>query len=270
MNSTYIYVLVNPSFRDDLIKIGLTRTKTPEERAKKLTSTTGVPNEFVVAYKKHVFDSDRMEKLVHKYLEPFRSNQRREFFVIPVERAINIIERFTKLENSLEAWNGQVVNFDGKQLKWHMQADDIIAFFRYESLLPSEIKVVDYWHAKDDGDEVYFTGGHILESDSLPSNGFLSDEMRLNPGDYVIWCGKDRNSVNLDERSINHCILKVTDHSYVSGFCAMPRSTHEGFPIRFSGQGSGMDPVFLKFAYEQAKQLGIPRVWAETYSSSSV
>lgn len=119
MNSGYVYILVNPSFRDNLIKIGLT-TRTPEERAKELSRNTGIPNEFVVAYKKHVFDCRVIEKLVHSYLEKYRSNERREFFNLPADLAISVIERISKLENSLETWNETTTILDNKKLKWHM------------------------------------------------------------------------------------------------------------------------------------------------------
>ena len=259
----YVYVLMNPSM-DNLVKIGKTE-RSPEERAKELSRNTGIPNEFVVAYKKHVFNCDTVENLVHKYLKRFRSNERREFFTIPVERAISVIERIARLENSLESWKGQVVDLDNLQLKWHLQADDFVAFFRFSSPLDNKINIVDLWHIKDDGDEVYLTGNHESNSQSLPSNGFLSDEMRLNPGDYVVWCGKERNSALKEKPLINHCIVKITEHSYVSGFCAIPRVTEQGHPIQLTVPGSGADYMYLNFAYQQAKKLGTPRVWAETH-----
>ncbi|MEI6895553.1 MAG: GIY-YIG nuclease family protein [Colwellia sp.] len=264
MSTGYVYILVNPSFRDNLIKIGLT-TRTPEVRAKELSRTTGLPNEFVVAYKKHVFDCEVVEKLVHIYLEKYRSNDRREFFNLPTDRAISVIERISKLENSLEMWNKKTTNLDNKQIKWHMHSDEFIMFFRYNSPFDQEVDIVDFWHTKDDGDEVYLIGDHNMDSQSLKSNGFLSDEMRLNPGDYVVWCGKDRNSALEKKPKINYSIIKITQHSYVSGFCAIPRTTEEGFPIQLSTPGSGASIEYSRFAYQKAKELGVPRVWSEEY-----
>lgn len=262
MNSGYVYILVNPSFRDNLIKIGLT-TKEPEERAKSLSRTTGVPNEFVVAYKKHVYDCKVVEALVHKYLGRFRSNQRREFFTIPVESAISIIERVTKFENSLESWSGKTTKLDRKQVKWHLQADDFVGFFRYPSPLGTRLHITDFWHAKDDGDEVYFSGGQGVESELLKSNGILSDELNLNPGDYVVWCGKNRNSVTEDMVQLQYSIVKITEYTLVTGFVAVPRITEQGFPVQLASLGSGASQEYLKFAYERANELGLPRVWAD-------
>ena len=46
----YVYVMINPSC-EGLVKIGKT-TKDPEERAKDLSSATGVATPFIVVYKR--------------------------------------------------------------------------------------------------------------------------------------------------------------------------------------------------------------------------
>ncbi len=45
----YIYILHNPSLRDETLKIGIT-TRTPYIRAAELSRKTGVAQEYVVAY----------------------------------------------------------------------------------------------------------------------------------------------------------------------------------------------------------------------------
>ena len=64
MNAGYIYVLINASM-PGLIKVGMT-TNTPEERAEQLSSATGVPTPFVVAYQRYVNDCAAAEEFVHK------------------------------------------------------------------------------------------------------------------------------------------------------------------------------------------------------------
>jgi T5orf172 domain len=47
-NPGYIYALINPSL-EGLVKVGKTTTN-PEKRANELSSVTGVPMQFIVAY----------------------------------------------------------------------------------------------------------------------------------------------------------------------------------------------------------------------------
>jgi len=90
-NSGYVYVLVNSSI-NDMVKIGKT-TRTSEERAKEISSTTGVPTPFVVAFDCHFNDCSIAEKYIHDILEKknHRTSKQREFFNISSKDAISII-----------------------------------------------------------------------------------------------------------------------------------------------------------------------------------
>jgi hypothetical protein len=63
-NPGYIYVLMNYSM-DNLIKIGKT-TRDTESRAKELSSVTGVPTPFIVAFDAYFDDCCEAEAYVHK------------------------------------------------------------------------------------------------------------------------------------------------------------------------------------------------------------
>ena len=85
----YVYILTNPSFRDDWIKIGKC-TDDPIKRAKQL-DTTAIPIPF------HVFASiqtekyEKLEKHLHKIFGKFankRIRDGREFFNITPETAL--------------------------------------------------------------------------------------------------------------------------------------------------------------------------------------
>ena len=67
MNPTagYVYVLINPSL-NGIVKIGKTQNN-PDERAKELSSATGVPTPFFVAYSSYFKDSNAAETFVHTY-----------------------------------------------------------------------------------------------------------------------------------------------------------------------------------------------------------
>lgn len=87
----YVYVMINPSC-EGLVKIGKT-TKDPEERAKDLSSATGVATPFIVVYKRLFNDCSIAETLIHRLLEErgCRVNKSREFFSIDISEAIDVI-----------------------------------------------------------------------------------------------------------------------------------------------------------------------------------
>ena len=91
--SQYVYVLINPALRG-LLKIGRT-SRSPEERAQELSTSTGVPQAFIVAYECIVSDGNAAEKLIHDELarEGYRINNSREFFEVPLKVAIKVIDR---------------------------------------------------------------------------------------------------------------------------------------------------------------------------------
>ena len=90
----FIYVLRNDSM-PGLVKIGQT-TRSAEHRAFEISQGTGVPSEFVVVFQIEVTDCELVEQLVHERLKEFRANERREFFKVTVEAAINAIQEVLK------------------------------------------------------------------------------------------------------------------------------------------------------------------------------
>lgn len=97
MAQGYIYALINPSLHG-LVKVGKT-VKEPEVRAKEISSDTGVPTPFIVAFKVFVSDCDSAELFLHSLLQVkgYRINQNREFFNAPLEE---IISSMIELQNS--------------------------------------------------------------------------------------------------------------------------------------------------------------------------
>ena len=87
----WIYILNNPSLPENLIKIGKT-SRTPELRAKELSVPTGIPSEYKIVYKTEVPDCDLVEMIIHKELDNHRHTDNREFFSVPIKKAIKIVE----------------------------------------------------------------------------------------------------------------------------------------------------------------------------------
>lgn len=96
----WIYILRNASHKIGLFKIGLT-TKTVEERAKQL-SGTGAPDTFLIVHRWEVSDCVLAEKLIHETLSEYRLKVEREFFDVPLEKAINAISLIIQEVNKLE------------------------------------------------------------------------------------------------------------------------------------------------------------------------
>lgn len=87
----YLYILGNKSFKDNVFKIGLT-TKSPEDRAKQLSSLTAVPLPYDVLYQREVDDAPNLEALVHFKLGKYRISKDREFFKVSIDQIIQTIE----------------------------------------------------------------------------------------------------------------------------------------------------------------------------------
>ena len=85
----YIYILVNPAF-PNYVKIGKT-TKNPEIRARALSSGTGVPAPYGVAWDTIVRNCHEVERLVHQRLAHVRARSDREVFTIPLRKAISAV-----------------------------------------------------------------------------------------------------------------------------------------------------------------------------------
>ena len=86
---SWIYILVNKTM-PNLVKIGFT-DKTPDERAKQISRSTGVPIEFSVAFAFKCFNAHGLEYEIHKYLKNYRVSNDREFFQMSVEETKSVI-----------------------------------------------------------------------------------------------------------------------------------------------------------------------------------
>jgi len=90
----YIYVLSNPSFGDEIYKVGFT-TRTPEGRIDELSGSTSVPTPFVLEYTEYTCNCKIVERLVHLDLAQYRLNDRREFFKCDLSTIVTSIRNIT-------------------------------------------------------------------------------------------------------------------------------------------------------------------------------
>jgi hypothetical protein len=118
----YIYIMYNPSLRENLVKIGKTK-RTAKIRAKELSRSTGVPGTFLIAKEFLVNDSDLIEKQIHKELVSFRYSKNKEFFEMSLAEAIDkveeIISRYSDSDNWVldNKWDHGKTKFDFSLLK---------------------------------------------------------------------------------------------------------------------------------------------------------
>jgi hypothetical protein len=92
----YIYILSNPSFDEDLLKIGFT-ARHPSSRAKNLHSS-GVPTPFKVEGVIPTSTGLVLEQAIHKHFENFRLSNEREFFKISKDKLFEMLKNDLKLE----------------------------------------------------------------------------------------------------------------------------------------------------------------------------
>ncbi|MDB9517223.1 GIY-YIG nuclease family protein [Roseofilum reptotaenium CS-1145] len=85
MSQGFVYILFNQSFPEQ-VKIGRT-TRDVELRAKELQGT-GVPTPFVVVHKEEVSDCETVEGILHDKFLDYRTESNREFFTMPVSKAV--------------------------------------------------------------------------------------------------------------------------------------------------------------------------------------
>ena len=93
----YVYILTNPSFREDWIKIG--KTTNMEERLRTLYNTS-LPLPFEPYATMKTVKYNEAEKLVHHYIERFtnlRIEKKREFFNVKPEEALEIFREVATL-----------------------------------------------------------------------------------------------------------------------------------------------------------------------------
>lgn len=89
----YVYILTNPSFRRDWVKIGKTCRKVNVRSAE--LDNTAVPLPFEIFATMRTVDYEKAERLIHKMIDRFtkkRIRKNREFFNIEPEKALEIFE----------------------------------------------------------------------------------------------------------------------------------------------------------------------------------
>lgn len=103
INKGYVYILINPAFKDNWVKIGMT-SKAPDVRASDLDNTAvPVPYEVYATLKTAKYKE--AETFIHRMIDrltDLRIRPNREFFNISPEEAYGIFEDISKLFDDAE------------------------------------------------------------------------------------------------------------------------------------------------------------------------
>lgn len=90
----YVYILTNPSFREDWVKIG--KSARPVDVRSKELDNTAVPLPFEIYATIRTIKYNEVEKLVHELIDSltdFRIHRNREFFNVNPQRALEIFKK---------------------------------------------------------------------------------------------------------------------------------------------------------------------------------
>ena len=88
----YVYILTNPSFKEDWVKIG--KSSRPVDIRSKELDNTAVPLPFEIFATIRTVKFNEVEKLIHKTIDrltDLRIRQNREFFNIQPQIALDIL-----------------------------------------------------------------------------------------------------------------------------------------------------------------------------------
>jgi hypothetical protein len=110
-DSGYVYILTNPSFREDWVKIG--KSSRPVDVRSKELDNTAVPLPFEIYATLRTVKYDKVEKQIHKQIDrlsDLRIRQNREFFNIAPSVALDIMRDIADLLEDAEL----AVYVDGK------------------------------------------------------------------------------------------------------------------------------------------------------------
>lgn len=126
MKKGFIYILSNNSLKENLFKIGKT-SKSTSQRTKQLSSSTSIPESFEILHEFEFSDLNWAEREVHKELDKYRYNRKKEFFNCEIEVAKSVIlkiqvtdkeNQINLLKSNLEIANKTLNGHEFIKSKW--------------------------------------------------------------------------------------------------------------------------------------------------------
>ena len=197
-NQGYVYILTNPSFREDWGKIG--KSSRPVDVRSKELDNTAVPLPFEIYATLKTAKYDKVEKQIHKQIDrltDLRIRQNREFFNIAPSVALDIMRDIADLLEDAEL----AVYVDGKPVVSSSKDEDKKINAANEDKKRKKVKPAFKFHmvGLNVGDTIIFDATHlpvkIATDDKIEYEGrlwslsaftaeFLPEEMQNTSGAY--------------------------------------------------------------------------------------
>ncbi|AFZ13486.1 helicase A859L [Crinalium epipsammum PCC 9333] len=277
MTKGSIYIMKNPAFREEnMLKIGRTE-RTPQQRAKEL-STTGLPDSFYVVYEQDVANCVLAEKLIHQKLANYRYNQKREFFILPLYEAISTVqeviqEQFYKIST---IYKGTYVFKKGTTFRWSCQSNAFMFLTRYQHFLDERPDIDDMWWCKPK-DHILITNRISDDPEQLMEfasetkiNGSLSDIINIYPGDRLAIIEPTYNGLGFsqgarfDEDGSAISIIDFREYARMVAFMEEVDLHPGGFLIPFGTPAHAeVSQADARKALNQILNMGSPNVYPD-------
>lgn len=197
-NQGYVYILTNPSFREDWVKIG--KSSRPVDVRSKELDNTAVPLPFEIYATLKTAKYDKVEKQIHKQIDrltDLRIRQNREFFNIAPSVALDIMRDIADLLEDAEL----AVYVEGKPVVSSSKDEDKRINAANEDKKSKKVKPAFKFHmvGLNVGDTIIFDATHlpvkIATDDKIEYEGrlwslsaftaeFLPEEMQNTSGAY--------------------------------------------------------------------------------------
>lgn len=197
-NQGYVYILTNPSFREDWVKIG--KSSRPVDVRSKELDNTAVPLPFEIYATLKTAKYDKVEKQIHKQIDrltDLRIRQNREFFNIAPSVALDIMRDIADLLEDAEL----AVYVEGKPVVSSSKDEDKKINAANEDKKRKKVKPAFKFHmvGLNVGDTIIFDATHlpvkIATDDKIEYEGrlwslsaftaeFLPEEMQNTSGAY--------------------------------------------------------------------------------------
>ena len=197
-NQGYVYILTNPSFREDWVKIG--KSSRPVDVRSKELDNTAVPLPFEIYATLKTAKYDKVEKQIHKQIDrltDLRIRQNREFFNIAPSVALDIMRDIADLLEDAEL----AVYVEGKPVVSSSKDEDKKINAANEDKKRKKVKPAFKFHmvVLNVGDTIIFDATHlpvkIATDDKIEYEGrlwslsaftaeFLPEEMQNTSGAY--------------------------------------------------------------------------------------
>lgn len=197
-NQGYVYILTNPSFREDWVKIG--KSSRPVDVRSKELDNTAVPLPFEIYATLKTAKYDKVEKQIHKQIDrltDLRIRQNREFFNIAPSVALDIMRDIADLLEDAEL----AVYVEGKPVVSNSKDEDKKINAANEDKKRKKVKPAFKFHmvGLNVGDTIIFDATHlpvkIATDDKIEYEGrlwslsaftaeFLPEEMQNTSGAY--------------------------------------------------------------------------------------